>query len=78
MGRLYSAHIELTVPGGMVVVNRDHGNDHAHDDLHLAIRDSFEAARRKLQAAKTASPRQSRAAKQSNLARAEAVGERQD
>ena len=41
-------HIDLAVPGGTVVVNRDAGSNHAHDDLQVAIRDAFEAARRQL------------------------------
>jgi ribosome-associated translation inhibitor RaiA len=49
VGRLYQVHIELTVPGGTVMVNRDAGNNHVHDDLQVAIRDAFEAARRQLQ-----------------------------
>jgi ribosome-associated translation inhibitor RaiA len=48
MGRLYHVHIDLTLPGGKIVVNHDNGSNHAHDDLQLAIRDSFEAARRQL------------------------------
>lgn len=63
MGRLYHVHIDLTLPGGSIVVTRDHGTDHAHDDLPLAIRDAFETARRKLQAVKNATTRRSRTAR---------------
>jgi ribosome-associated translation inhibitor RaiA len=49
VSRLYRVHIDLTLPGGTVVVNRDAGNNHAHDDLQVAIRDSFDLARRQLQ-----------------------------
>ncbi len=49
LSRLYRVHIDLTVPGGPIVVNRDVGHDHTHDDLQVAIRDSFDTARRKLQ-----------------------------
>lgn len=48
LSRLYCVHIDLALPGGKVVVNRDAGSDHAHDDLQVAIRDSFDAARRQL------------------------------
>jgi hypothetical protein len=41
--------VELAVPGGTIVVNREPGEDHAHEDLHVAIRDAFDAARRRLQ-----------------------------
>jgi ribosome-associated translation inhibitor RaiA len=46
---VYQVHIDLTVPGGPIVVNGEQGNDHTHDDLSLAIRDAFDAARRRLQ-----------------------------
>ena len=49
VGRLYQVHIVLTVPGGTVMVNREATNNHVHDDLQVAIRDAFEAARRQLQ-----------------------------
>jgi ribosome-associated translation inhibitor RaiA len=48
-GTIYNVRIELTVPGGTLVVNREPGADHAHEDLHVAVRDAFDAARRKLQ-----------------------------
>lgn len=48
-GRQYQVHIELTVPNGPIVVNRDSGENHAHEDLKVAIRDAFDAARRQLQ-----------------------------
>jgi ribosome-associated translation inhibitor RaiA len=47
--KTYQVSIDLTVPGGPVVVNGELGNDHAHDDLVIAIRDAFDAARRRLQ-----------------------------
>lgn len=46
-GKHYHVGIDLTVPGHEIVVNRDH-DDPAHEDLHVAIRDSFAAARRQL------------------------------
>jgi ribosome-associated translation inhibitor RaiA len=48
LGRLYQVHIDLTLPGGTIVVNHDNGSNHAHDDLQVAIRDAFDAARRQL------------------------------
>ena len=48
-GTLYQVSIDLTVPGGEIVVSRDHGIDHSHEDIYVAIRDSFDAARRQLQ-----------------------------
>jgi len=49
VGRQYFVHIDLTLPGSTIVVNRDGGNDHVHDDLQVAIRDAFDSARRQLQ-----------------------------
>jgi cold shock CspA family protein len=48
-GRLYSVRINLVVPGGEIVVNRNHPLDHAHEDVYVALRDSFDAARRQLE-----------------------------
>lgn len=48
-GRIYQVTIELDVAGGRVVTRREPAEDHAHEDLHVAIRDAFDAARRRLQ-----------------------------
>jgi len=48
-GRLYSVRIDLVVPGGEIVVNRDQHLDHAHEDVFVALRDAFAAARRRLE-----------------------------
>ena len=48
-GNLYHIRIDLTVPNGEIVVNRDPKDHHAHEDVYVAIRDAFDAARRKLQ-----------------------------
>jgi len=48
-GTIYQVRVELAVPGGKIVVNREPGEDHAHEDMHVAIRDAFDAARRRLQ-----------------------------
>jgi hypothetical protein len=45
-GTIYHVRVDLTAPGGEVVVNREPGEDHTHEDLHVAIRDAFDAARR--------------------------------
>ena len=49
LGRPYGVHIDLAVPGGTVVVNRDAGGNHARTDLTMAVRDAFDTARRQLQ-----------------------------
>ena len=48
-GKLYHIRIDLTVPNGEIVVNRDPKDHQAHEDVYVAIRDAFDAARRKLQ-----------------------------
>lgn len=48
-GRLYSIRVDLVVPGAEIVVNREHHLDHAHEDVFVALRDSFQAARRRLE-----------------------------
>ena len=48
-GTLFNVRIDLTVPNGEIVVGRDPAHDHSHEDLYVAIRDSFDVARRLLQ-----------------------------
>jgi ribosomal subunit interface protein len=48
-GRIYRIAIDIDVPGGNVVVNREPGQNHAHEDIHVAIRDAFSAAQRQLE-----------------------------
>lgn len=43
-GVLYNVVVDITVPGSELVVKRE-----PHEDLYVAIRDAFEAARRQLQ-----------------------------
>ena len=46
-GTLYHIRIDLSLPGGKIVVARD-PNDHSHENVYIAIRDAFEAVRRQL------------------------------
>lgn len=48
-GNLYHVSINIGVPNGEIVVNRESGKDHSHEDLYVAIRDAFRAARRQLE-----------------------------
>ena len=48
-GNLYRVRIDLTVPGRELVVSREPGLDHAHEDVYVAIRDAFDAIRRQLE-----------------------------
>ena len=43
-GREFVVHVDIMVPGGEVAVTRDH-----HEDVYVALRDAFDAARRKLE-----------------------------
>lgn len=48
--RLYRVRMDLTMEGGVVlVVTHDHPNNGAHEDLYVAIRNGFRAARRQLE-----------------------------
>lgn len=49
-GKIYHVSLDVTVPGSELVVNRDPGANHAHEDPYVAIRDAFEAMERKLEA----------------------------
>lgn len=49
-GNLYQVRVHLAIPRHMdIVVGRDDGANHAHEDVHVAIRDAFRAAKRQLQ-----------------------------
>ncbi len=48
-GRHYAVRIEISVPGDKILVDRQGPKDQAHQDLHVAIRDAFNAAYRRLE-----------------------------
>jgi cold shock CspA family protein/ribosome-associated translation inhibitor RaiA len=48
-GKLFAVRIDLVLPGREIVVGRDPGINHAHEDAHVAVRDAFDAARRQLE-----------------------------
>ena len=48
-GNLYHIRIDLTVPGGELVIDRTPPEHQAHEDIYVAVRDAFNAAKRKLQ-----------------------------
>lgn len=48
-GNLYRVVVDLTLPGNEIVVGRNPKLHEAHQDVFVAIRDSFRAARRQLQ-----------------------------
>jgi cold shock CspA family protein len=48
-GGLYHVRIHITLPPRLeVVVDRESHQNHAHEDVHVAVRDAFKAARRQL------------------------------
>ena len=48
-GKLFAVHIDMSVPGEELAVARAHRNDHAHEDVYVALRDAFDSAGRMLQ-----------------------------
>jgi len=48
-GKIFDVRVELAVPGAEIVVGRDSGKNHAHEDAHVAVRDAFDAVRRRLE-----------------------------
>ena len=43
-GKHFNVRVDLGVPGNEIVINRDH-----HEDVYVALRDAFDAARRQLE-----------------------------
>ncbi|MDJ0862965.1 MAG: HPF/RaiA family ribosome-associated protein [Gammaproteobacteria bacterium] len=48
-GNLYHVKVDLTVPNGELVASRSAEDNHAHEDVYVAIRDAFEAIRRRVE-----------------------------
>jgi ribosomal subunit interface protein len=48
-GNLYHVRIDLTLPGREIVVGREPALHHACEDVFVAVRDAFDAARRRLE-----------------------------
>lgn len=48
-GNLYHVRVDVKVPGAELVASREPPEHHAHEDVYVAIRDAFDAARRQLQ-----------------------------
>jgi ribosome-associated translation inhibitor RaiA len=48
-GKLYSVRIDLSVPGHDIHIGRAGPENHAHEDVYVALRDSFNAAGRLLE-----------------------------
>jgi len=48
-GKLFHVRIDLAVPGGELIVNREPATDHSHEDVYVCIRDAFDAMQRQLE-----------------------------
>jgi ribosome-associated translation inhibitor RaiA len=48
-GKLYRIGLTLQMPGKELVVRRAGPNDHAHEDINVALRDAFDAAVRQVE-----------------------------
>jgi ribosomal subunit interface protein len=49
-GRVYHVGVEALMPNHDIVVAHDHHDNHAHEDIYIAIRDTFNAVERRLKA----------------------------
>ena len=47
-GRVYHVGVEALMPNHDIVVAHDHHDNHAHEDIYVAIRDAFNAVERRL------------------------------
>lgn len=50
-GHLYHVSIDLTIPRETIVVNREPGLHQAHEDMHVVVRDAFDAVQHQLREA---------------------------
>ena len=48
-GNLFAVHVDVRYAGGEIVASREPGAHQAHEDVYVAVRDAFKAARRQLQ-----------------------------
>lgn len=48
-GQLFHVRVSVAVPGPDIVISRDQALDGAREDVYVAIRDAFRAARRQLE-----------------------------
>lgn len=48
-GSIYHVRIDITVPGHELVVSREPTEHQSHEDVYVAIRDAFDAAKRQLE-----------------------------
>ena len=47
--RMFHARIDLSLPGGVIAVNREKREPHSHEEASVAVRDAFAAAHRQVE-----------------------------
>ena len=45
----FHARIDLSLPGGVIAINREPQDQHRHEDVSIAVRDAFDAAHRQIE-----------------------------
>lgn len=48
-GKLFEVHIHVTVPAGEYIARQEHRHRQSHEDVHVALRDAFDAVKRQLE-----------------------------
>ncbi len=59
-GKVYHVGVEAFIPNHDIIVNHDQHDNHAHEDIYVAIRDTFDAVERQLKAISDKKRRQKR------------------
>ena len=59
-GKVYHVGVEAFIPNHDIVVNHDQHDKHAHEDIYVAIRDTFDAVERQIKDIAEKQRRQSR------------------
>ena len=48
-GKLFHVRVDVRVPGRELVVRREPAHHHEYEDVHVAVRDAFDAAKRQIE-----------------------------
>lgn len=48
-GNTYHVKLRIHLAGANIIIDKDPGKNHAHEDIHVTIRDAFLAAKRKIE-----------------------------
>ena len=59
-GKVYHVGVEAFIPNHDIVVNHDQHDKHSHEDIYIAIRDTFDAVERRIKEIAEKQRRQSR------------------